>query len=125
MYGLAVEHALQDLTIWSGERGRTYFYQSEFPYGVTHEEYGVPGYAGYKVADNVSSHNAWGVGVYSYFRDYEVVVSSAIVAPAKLMANFVAPLSVWLNGKGGINHVINDQGGSAFGPTTSVNYVCG
>ena len=29
MYGLAVEHTLADLTSWQGERGRTYFYQSE------------------------------------------------------------------------------------------------
>ena len=29
MYGLAVEHTEQDLVQWSGERGRTYFYQSE------------------------------------------------------------------------------------------------
>ena len=28
MYGLAVEHTLQDLTVWNG-RGRTFFYQSE------------------------------------------------------------------------------------------------
>ena len=31
MYGLAVEHTEQDLTVWRGERGRTYFYQSELP----------------------------------------------------------------------------------------------
>jgi len=45
-YGLAVEHAEQDLTVWNGERGRTYFYQSELPYGVTQADYGDKGYAG-------------------------------------------------------------------------------
>lgn len=35
MYGLAVEHTLADLTVWAGERGRTFFYQSELPYEVT------------------------------------------------------------------------------------------
>ena len=30
-YGLAVEHTLKDLTKWSGEDGRTIFYQSELP----------------------------------------------------------------------------------------------
>ena len=44
--GLAVEHAEQDLTVWNGERGRTYFYQSELPYGVTQADYGDKGYAG-------------------------------------------------------------------------------
>ena len=32
MYGLAVEHTVQDLVVWAGARGRTYFYQSELPY---------------------------------------------------------------------------------------------
>ena len=64
MYGLAVEHAEKDLTIWTGERGRTYFYQSELPYIVTQAEFGDPGYAGYRVGDGVKAHNAWGVGVY-------------------------------------------------------------
>eukprot|EP00966_Prymnesium_polylepis_P007919 182407-Prymnesium_polylepis.1 len=36
MYGLAVEHTEEDLTLLNGERGQTYFYQSELPYGVTH-----------------------------------------------------------------------------------------
>ena len=34
-YGLAVEHTLGDLTRWHGERGATYFYQSEMPYDAT------------------------------------------------------------------------------------------
>ena len=34
-YGLAVEHTLGDLTQWHGERGATYFYQSEMPYDAT------------------------------------------------------------------------------------------
>ena len=34
-YGLAVEHVHKDLVVWSGERGKTFFFQSEMPYGVT------------------------------------------------------------------------------------------
>ena len=81
MYGLAVEHAEKDLTLWNGERGRTYFYQSELPYGVTQAQYGDKGYAGYRVADGVTAHGGWGVGVYSFFRDHNVTVTSGIVAP--------------------------------------------
>ena len=33
-YGLAVEHTLEDLTVWNGEGGQVYFYQSELPYDV-------------------------------------------------------------------------------------------
>jgi hypothetical protein len=35
-----VEHTLGDLLDWQGERGRTYFYQSELPYDVTQANYG-------------------------------------------------------------------------------------
>jgi len=124
MYGLAVEHTEEDLTLWNGERGQTYFYQSELPYGVTHAQYGAKGYAGYRVADSVTAHKGYGVGVYSFFRDYNVSVASGIVAPAALEASFVHPLSVFLNGHGGIEHVINGKGGASFGPSTSVHYVC-
>ena len=124
MYGLAVEHTLQDLTVWNGERGRTYFYQSELPYGVTQGEFGDKGYAGYRVADGVTSHGGWGVGVYSFFRDHNVTVQAGIVAPSAPEGSFVAPLTVFLNGNGGIAHVINDKGAASVGPKTSVNYVC-
>jgi len=30
-YGVACEHALEDLLIWNGENGKNYFYQSELP----------------------------------------------------------------------------------------------
>ena len=43
MYGLAVEHTLKDLTVWRGERGRTFFYQSELPYGVNQAQFGDHG----------------------------------------------------------------------------------
>ncbi len=33
-YGLAVEHTQEYQTIWNGEGGRVYFYQSEIPYDV-------------------------------------------------------------------------------------------
>jgi hypothetical protein len=35
VYGLASEHTLGNLVEWSGNGGRVYFYQSEFPYDVT------------------------------------------------------------------------------------------
>jgi len=125
-YGLAVEHTLQDLTVWNGERGQTIFYQSELPYGVSQAQFGTPGYAGYRVAPHVMAHSAWGVAVYCFFRDYNVTVASGIVVPPALEHKFVAPLSVILNGNGGISHVINDKGGSSMNGSSTgiVNYVC-
>jgi hypothetical protein len=32
VYGLFVEHTQQHQTLWSGNGGRVYFYQSEMPY---------------------------------------------------------------------------------------------
>ncbi|CAK9096553.1 unnamed protein product [Durusdinium trenchii] len=32
MYGLMAEHSNKDIVVWNGERGKTYFYQSEFKY---------------------------------------------------------------------------------------------
>jgi len=39
-YSLACEHTLKDMLVWNGNGGRAYFYQSEFPYDITQENYG-------------------------------------------------------------------------------------
>jgi len=129
MYGLAVEHTLSDLTQWNGDRGRSYFYQSELPYDVTQEGWGDAGYVGYRVADNITSHQAFGAGVYHYFRDNNVTTYTGIVAP-DTTANFTSPVGVFLNGLGTMEHVLNDQGGTTgpYEPTdvpgAHVVYVC-
>ena len=69
IYGLFVEHHEQYQTLWNGNWGRVYFYQSELPYDPpsqaawSHD--GVNGYASYKVADQVTSHQAYGLGIYA------------------------------------------------------------
>eukprot|EP00035_Acanthoeca_spectabilis_P037120 m.43599 g.43599 ORF g.43599 m.43599 type:complete len:593 (+) comp8450_c0_seq1:23-1801(+) len=123
-YGVAVEHTLEDLTVWNGNGGSVYFYQSELPYDVTQAEFGDPGYCGYRVAPNVTTHSGFGVGVYSFFRDHDVTVASAIVGPQAVAKSFVAPLTVFLNGNGGIQHIVNDQGESAVCNTSCTRYLC-
>lgn len=76
-YGLAAEHTLGHLVEWNGDYGITIFYQSEYPYDVK-QDYGDKKFAAYKVNDSVNNHKAYGVGVYSYFRDNDVHVSSGI-----------------------------------------------
>ena len=122
MYGLAVEHTLADLTVWNGERGAVYFYQSELPYDVQQSEFGDRGYAGYRVADHVTAHLGAGVGVYHYFRDFAVKVAAGIVAPAT--ASFTSPLGVFLNGKGYMGHVLNQQGDATQQEGAHQAYVC-
>ncbi|QVL57780.1 MAG: hypothetical protein KFB93_01515 [Simkaniaceae bacterium] len=119
IYGLASEHTLGNLTEWNGENGNVYFYQSEYPYDVNTSYAGIS----YKVADTVQNHHAWGVGVYSYFRDHPVNAKTGIQTPTGSGIHFTNSLSVFLNGKGQIAHVINDSGD----PVTHVNdqsYVC-
>jgi len=124
LYGLAVEHTLQDMTEWNGENGRLYFYQSEYPYDVTQQNFGDRGYVAYKVAANVQQHQAWGVGVYSYFRDHNVIVNSGIQAPTGKCIHFTNSVSVFLTGKGQISHVINNIGDRVISGH-GVEYVCG
>jgi hypothetical protein len=61
-YALAVEHQLQDLVVWNGDRGQTYFYQSEFPYDVTQQNFGDPGYVAYRISNSVRQHSLYGAG---------------------------------------------------------------
>ena len=118
MYGLFVEHFQEYQTMWNGEGGRTYFYQSEMPYDPpsqdmwTHD--GVNGYASYKVADGVTAHEAWGLGVYSAFHQ-NVSADNAFETPAPLAASMHHLVTVWLNGMPttAINHVINGTGAAA------------
>eukprot|EP00467_Chlorarachnion_reptans_P019103 CAMPEP_0114505426 /NCGR_PEP_ID=MMETSP0109-20121206/10847_1 /TAXON_ID=29199 /ORGANISM="Chlorarachnion reptans, Strain CCCM449" /LENGTH=670 /DNA_ID=CAMNT_0001683865 /DNA_START=19 /DNA_END=2032 /DNA_ORIENTATION=+ len=121
-YGLAVEHTLKDLVVWSGERGRCFFYQSEFPYDVD-ASYGEK-YVSYRVSDSVEDHDAWGVGAYHYFRDHAVTVKSGFSVPESLVPRFRAPMTVFLSGQGTVSHIINENGDSTFSTTNQLAYFC-
>ncbi len=70
------------------------------------------GWASYKVADGVTSHEAWGLGIYSVFRQPDVVLSRAIEVPKKPGVRFHDMITVALGDKGEISNVINDRGGA-------------
>jgi len=101
-YGLAVEHTDQDQVVWRGERGRTYFYQCELPYDVNQTMFGDKGFAGYRVDAAVKRHEGFGLGIYSYFRDYECLVPAAIVAPDTDEVTFANAFTKKLRGHEGI-----------------------
>lgn len=113
-YGLAAEHTLKDMTIWNGNNGKAYFYQSEFPYDVTQENYGDKSYSAFVVNDNVTNFEGYGLGAYSFFRDHSVEVESGIRAPQKDDVTLTNSLSVFLNGNGGIKHIIDEDGASVL-----------
>lgn len=106
-YGLACEHTFGDMTVWEGNHGECYFYQAEFPYDAP------PGFhaSGYLVGSSVTHHKAWGVGIYSFFRD------THIQAPMGIKVLFPGPgiqftnsLTRYLAGNGGILSVLNGVG---------------
>ena len=111
-YGLAAEHTLDNLTEWNGENGQVYFYQSEYPYDVKPEDF--QGKVSYKVGEHVANHQAYGIGVYCFFRDYPVFMEQGISTPTGGEIHFTNALSVFLEGKGGIEHVINETGEAAL-----------
>jgi hypothetical protein len=116
VYGLFVEHHEEFQVIWHGNGGRTYFYQSEIPYDPPHQ-YAyrstpvTDGWASYKVTDNVTSHEAWGLGIYSVFRHPGVKLSRAIEVPRHPGVKFHDMITVCLGNNGEISNVINDKGG--------------
>jgi hypothetical protein len=115
IYGLFVEHHQQFQVLWNGNGGRTYFYQSEIPYDPPNQPSytsvpGVNGWASYKVADGVTSHEAWGLGVYSVFIYPDVVLTRAIETPKKASVRFHDMITVALGDHGAISHVIDDTG---------------
>jgi len=120
IYGLFVEHFHEYQTLWNGERGKMYFYQCEIPYDVPNQEswmsnHGtVNGFAGYKVADSVNQHEAYGLGVYSFFRDVPVKLESAIEVPDKPGVKIHHAITVFLNGFGEVTHIVNSSGNTVL-----------
>jgi len=121
-YGLFVEHYQKYEVTWNGNGGRTYFFQNEMPYDPPNQatwRTGANGYAAYKVADGVTSHEGWGLGSYCFFnvnpaihadRGFEVPVNGGV--------RFHDLLTVSLGGTGTIDHVINNTGAAAQGTAT-------
>ncbi len=125
-YGLFVEHFQQYQVLWNGNAGRTYFYQSEIPYDPPNQASwtsgaGVNGWASYKVADSVASHEAWGMGIYAVFTNANIYLSRAIESNAgNASQKFHHMVTVNLTANGGIQNVINGTGG-ATAPGIAVN----
>ena len=116
IYGLFVEHHQKFQVLWNGNGGRTYFYQSEIPYDPPDQSSyssasGTNGWASYKVSDQVSTHEAWGLGIYSVFRHPNVTLTRAIEVPKTPGVRFHHRITVALDNLGEISNVINDAGG--------------
>jgi hypothetical protein len=112
--GLAVEHYEQNQVVWNGQGGETIFYQSELPYDVPSQSAwmnnGVNGYASYSVSSSVTSHLAYGLGVYSLFKDAAVVETSGISVPNVAGVLVTDAMTWFINGMGSITHIVDNAG---------------
>lgn len=118
VYGLFCEHFHEYQTLWNGNDGKVYFYQSEMPYDPpTPEAYrhgSFNGYASYKVSEKVTSHEAWALGIYCVFFKAPIIVDQAIETPSIIEKNIHHKLIYWLYGgnkESRINSIINGKGG--------------
>jgi hypothetical protein len=120
--GLFVEHYQNYQVQWNGNGGRTIFFQNEMPYDPPTQaawRTGANGYAAYKVADSVTSHEAWGMGSYCYFNvNPSIVAARGFEAPNRSGVRFHSLLTVSLGGVGTITNVINTTGAAAQGADT-------
>jgi len=128
-YGLFNEHHEQNQTLWNGNGGRVYMYQSEIPYDVPNQtswmDGNVDGYASYKVANNVTNHEAWGLGIYCYFIDAPAILNSAIEAPDTVGVRLHDLTTVWLGQVSGsqITHIVNNIGGTVYASSPTAAFI--
>jgi len=131
IYGLFNEHHEQYQTLWNGNWGRVYFYQSELPYDAPNQSSwthnGVNGYASYKVANTVTSHQAYGLGVYGVFQTSNVKCFNTIETPTNQQVNVHDMINVLIEAQSGsqMTHIINGTGATltSGNSTATANYL--
>ena len=124
--GLFVEHFQKYNVVWNGERGRTVFFQNELPYDAPNQaawqHNGINGYAAYKVADTVRTHEAWGLGSYIFTNvDPTLHATQSFEVPNRPGVVMHDLTTIALNQNAGtIDHVIDGQGPTASTATADV-----
>ena len=113
--GLFVEHYQKTEVQWNGNGGKTIFFQNEMPYDVPNQAAWMNGtkngYVAYKVADGVTSHEAWGLGSYCYFNvNGAVKADNAYEVPNATGVKMHDLVTVSLGNNGSISHIINGVG---------------
>ncbi|WP_435822250.1 discoidin domain-containing protein [Actinacidiphila alni] len=121
--GLFVEHFKKYDVEWSGQNGRTIFFQNEKAYDAPNQAAvqngSIRGFAAYKVDDNVTTHEGWGLGSYcNYTADPSIIQDHGFEAPTTAGVKFHDLLVVSLGGMGQYAHVINNTGPGTSGTST-------
>jgi len=113
--GLFVEHYQKYEVTWNGQNGKIIFFQNEMPYDppdqASYMNGSTNGYAAIKVANAVTTFEAWGLGSYCFFNVNPAVVSArAYEAPQVAGVKWHNLSTVSLGNKGAIINVINTTG---------------
>jgi hypothetical protein len=121
--GLFVEHYQKTEVAWNGQNGKIIFFQNEMPYDPPNQAAwmngSANGYPAIAVAPSVTSFGAWGLGSYCFFNTNPAVTSAnAYSSPTGSGVAWHGLLTVSLNNKGSITHVINSTGATTPTNTT-------
>ncbi|MBV9795397.1 MAG: hypothetical protein JO016_15825 [Actinobacteria bacterium] len=131
-YGLAVEHYLKNEVVWNGQGGEVIFFQNEMPYEVPSQSAWMSspttdGYPAIAIGSKVTSFSGYGLGSYSYFNQgVDIHSATAFSVPDTPGVQLHDVFTRFLNGLGGIDHVVNDTGAAVDstdpGPSNVVSY---
>jgi hypothetical protein len=129
-YGLLVEHYQKNEVIWNGANGADVFFQNEMPYDPPSQaawRAGPPthGYPAFLITRRATGFHGYGMGSYTFFNQGEPIFATSAFQTANPPGSRLHDLlTVFLSsaGSGGIDHVVNDTGGSstAANPDTPV-----
>jgi hypothetical protein len=125
---LFVEHFQKYNVLWAGENGKTVMFQNELPYDPPNQAAwghdGVLGWAAYKVADSVETHEGWGLGSYCFFNvDPTIHATRAFEVPVTPGVKLHDLLDLSITRHGTFDHVVNDVGGPNNADTTPESIV--
>jgi hypothetical protein len=121
-YGLFVEHFEQSDVIWNGADGTDFFFQNEMPYdppsqAAWMENATTDGYPAFQITQQAAGFQGYGMGSYSFFNQgVQIFSASAFEVDNTPGVQLHDLLTIFLNastGSGGIDHVVNDVGGSS------------
>lgn len=113
-YGLAVEHFQKTEVLWHGARGTVVFFQNEMPYDVPSQAAWmstptVKGYPAFQVT--APTFSGFGMGSYSFFNQgLDIRSAQAFLVPNAPGVSLTDLITVYLNGDGGIDSVVNGVG---------------
>ncbi len=115
-YGLFVEHYQKTEVIWNGRNGTTVMFQNEMPYdppsqAAWRETRSSPGYPALSVTHRGTNFTGYGMGSYSFFnQNVDIHAATAFRVPTRGGTALHSLLTVFLNGSGGIDSVVNGTG---------------